>query len=92
MYIDVTKSIFIDTFKSVRPDNFNYSGLCALYEFLDEIDENCQLDVIAICCDFTQYDTIEEALKAYDCEDRDELENQTLIIDCNDESVIVQNC
>jgi hypothetical protein len=95
MIIEVTRSIFIDQFRAVRPDNFNYAGLNALYDYYEQYQEDTgeeiELDVIALCCDFCQYDSIEEVCKAYDLADREELEENTIIIDCDDESVIIQN-
>jgi hypothetical protein len=86
---------FHDAFTSCRPDNFNYSGLRALYDFLEQLGEDTgeaiELDVIAICCDFSQYDSVEDALEEYQLEDREELEDSTLLIECADGSVIIQN-
>lgn len=93
MIIKVTKNIFIDEFKAVRPDNFTLSGLEALFDYLDEYEQEpeLELDVIAICCDFCQYDTLEEVCSAYDLKDREELEYNTIILDCTDGSVIIQS-
>lgn len=91
MIIKVTKSIFIDEFKAVRPDNFTYSGLEALFDYLDDCQPDIELDVIEICCDFCQYDTVEEACSAYDLKDREELEYNTIVIDCADGSIIIAN-
>jgi hypothetical protein len=91
----VNRYTFHDAFNSMRPDNFNYAGLDALYDYLeqlsDDIGQDIELDVIAICCDFCQYDTVEKACEAYDLEDREELEQHTLVIDCDDDSVIIAN-
>ena len=90
MYIEVTESIFIDSFRSIRPDNFSYAGLKALYEYFIEMgSEEMKLDVIGICCDFCQYDTEEEALEAYDVESMYELAQETTVIECSDSTVIV---
>lgn len=57
---------FIDAFRSYnRYDAFGYAALNALFEYLEEMEEGMggemELDVIAICCDYTQYDTATEA-------------------------------
>lgn len=92
MYIEVTRSIFHDEFQQTRPEQFTYAGLNALYDFLTDMgeDHDCELDVIAICCDFSQC-TLEEALKAYNLESREELEEQTTVLDCDDDTIIIQN-
>jgi hypothetical protein len=86
---------FHDAFTSRRPDNFSYSGLRALFDYLEQLEEDTgessELDVIAICCDFSQYDSVEDALEEYRLEDREELEDNTLLIECADGSVIIQN-
>ena len=48
MYIKVTESIFINSFLDIRPDNFSYAGLKALYEFCSCHYESMELDVIGI--------------------------------------------
>lgn len=91
MYIEVTRSIFHDEFQRTRPEQFTYQGLNALYDFLTDMgqDHDCELDVIAICCDFAQY-TLEEALQAYNLESREELEQNTIVLDCDDQTIIIQ--
>ncbi len=49
---------FRDAFKRLRPDNFSYEGLEILFEYLDNLSEDTgeqvELDVIAICCDYSE--------------------------------------
>jgi hypothetical protein len=82
----VTESVFRDYFHSIRPDNFSYDALGILFEFFD--DDDFELDVIAICCDYEEadadeiranYDLNEEA---YSDEEsvKDWLEKRTLVI------------
>jgi hypothetical protein len=56
MVITVNKNIFIQRFQDYgRGENFSYDGLTALFEHLDEcgtVDQ--ELDVIAICCEFSE--------------------------------------
>lgn len=51
---------FRRAFETTRPNSFSSEGLDALYDYLwelsDDIREDIELDVIAICCDFTEYD------------------------------------
>ncbi len=55
---NVNFSTFQTAFESIRPDNFSYEGLSALYDYLiqyeDDMNEELELDVIALCCDFSQ--------------------------------------
>jgi hypothetical protein len=46
---------FRDAFRRMNRENqFSYEGLGEIYEYLEEASPDMELDVIAICCDFTQ--------------------------------------
>lgn len=53
----------------MRPDQFSRAALVALFEFLEEIDRESgseiEVDVIAFCCDWTEYADEQEAAEAY---------------------------
>jgi hypothetical protein len=56
-----------------RKDNFSYEGLNLLFDYLEELDPDMELDVIALCCDYCE-DTMEDIIHSYsiDVEDMDE--------------------
>jgi len=58
MYQTINEYSFRDAFQQIRPDNFSYEGLTILFEGLEkyEVDnaEPFELDVISICCDFSE--------------------------------------
>ena len=58
IYQTLNKHQFIDSFKSweTYANSFSYEGLELLYNWIDESDENIELDVVALCCDFTESD------------------------------------
>ena len=71
---------FRRAFETLRPENFSYEGLGILFNYFEELEEGIgepiELDVIAICCDYSE-ETVEEIAKNYsidlsDCEDSDE--------------------
>ena len=104
----ISESDFIQAFYDMdRKDQFSYNGLKALYEYMEscESEENTiKLDVIAVCCEFCEYESIDEYLKEnntdterkdYD-DDNDykkavmeEIEDKTTLIKIDDESFIV---
>lgn len=90
----INETDFIDAFNRIRPENFSYEGLQKLFEYLEQLEqdtgEELELDVIAICCDYTE-STIEDALKDNNCESIEELESDTQVIRVDDETVIYQN-
>lgn len=52
-----------------RENHFSYEGFNALYDYLDEwsdaVGEDFKVDVIALCCDFTEYSDWEELYNNY---------------------------
>lgn len=49
---------FRSAFQKIRPDNFSYNGLEILFDYLEDCErdtgEEYELDVIALCCDFSE--------------------------------------
>ena len=77
-----------------RKDNFSYDGLEVLFNYLQDYEESTcteiDLDVIAICCDYTE-STIEEVLNNYGLNSLEELEEQTIVIPVNEDEIIYLN-
>jgi hypothetical protein len=69
MKTTVNFSEFRDLFQKIRPDNFSYEGLKHLFSWLEQYEEDTgeemELDVIAICCDFSE-DTFQNIADQYD--------------------------
>jgi len=74
---------FRNAFQELRPNNFSYEGLTVLWEYFEEYEESTgteiELDVIAICCDYTE-STIKEALEYYGLDSVEELEDETIVV------------
>lgn len=65
MKITINKNDFAREFEAMnRADNFSNSALDILFDYYEEIDENMELDVIAICCEWKEY-TAEELKNDY---------------------------
>ena len=66
---------FVNEMTAIRPHNFSRAGLFELFDYLNEVDEDMEFDPIAICCDFTEYENLEEYQNDYgeDCEPDDYL-------------------
>lgn len=60
MYTTINFCNFADAFRSVRPDNFSYEGLTALFEYLEQLEEgtgeDIELDVIGLCSEYEELD------------------------------------
>ncbi len=91
---------FRDAFRAMgRGEQFTYEGLELLFEYLEECEagsgEEMELDVIAICCDFTE-STPEEIMGEYDLdEDEDVLEflnmNTTVVGETDNNTIVYSN-
>jgi hypothetical protein len=80
-----------------RREQFSYEGLEALYNYIteleDETGEEIEFDFVALCCDFTEYENLEELQKNYnDIKTMEDLENNTIVIRIEDsERFIIQD-
>jgi len=93
----ITVSQFDDAFVNMgRQDQFSYEGRHALYEYIEQMDEECgtdtELDVIALCCEFTEYADLEAFQSDYgdECQSIDDISNRTTVIDSAGESFLIQ--
>ena len=82
-----------------REDSFSWEGLRTLFDYLEQYEEDCyqesELDVIAICCEYTE-DSIQNIADNYGIEgDREEiletLMYNTQVIEIDEDNVIIQN-
>lgn len=65
MKYELDRSEFTNLFAQYnRADNFSFTALDALYDHYEEMDENMVVDIIAICCEWSEY-TAEEAIGQY---------------------------
>ena len=89
----INKSMFRDAFHSMnRGNNFSYEGLGVLFDYLEEVDVNWDLDVIALCCDFTEYESLEAFNEEHDeAESIEDIEERTTVLQIDDESFIIQD-
>lgn len=67
----ITKQDFINEFEnSYRKENFSYQGLEKLFDYFEQFEtetgEQIELDIIAICCDFVEFENINELKKEYE--------------------------
>lgn len=103
MKTNVTRDDFKQTVMRLRPNSFSWLGLEKLYEYLMDWEESCEVEIdfdpIGICCDFTEYENLEEFHQSYDKEEYPDLEtlrDHTSVIeftkhDSENESFIIQD-
>ena len=98
MKTNVSVNDFRDAFRDYgRQDNFSYVGLGALYDYLVQYEDDCgseiELDVIALCCEYTEYENLDEFHQDYNKENYetiDDIRNATSVIMIDDDSFIIQ--
>lgn len=81
MYRTITFSMFCDAFRDAdRNETFTYEAKRCLFDYLEDYEEQTgeaiELDVIALCCDYTEasWDEIanDYSIDLSDCEDDEE--------------------
>ena len=80
-----------------RANQFSYEGLDALFDWLEELAEDTgtpyDLDVIALCCEFSEYSDLPEIKANYsgtDIDSLDDLRDHTSVIEF-DGGIIIQD-
>ena len=96
MKTNVTFTDFTDAFRNMgRKDQFSYNGLKALYDYLEELEndmnDEIELDVIAICCEYTEFADLAEYNQDYDyVESLSQVQELTQVIVIDTEAFIIQ--
>ena len=87
----INLSAFRDAFRRCdRQDQFSYEAQELLFDYLEDMDEDYDLDVIAICCEYSESD-FEDVAEQYsiDIEDMDEDEIQDAVREYLNENTCV---
>ena len=76
---------FCDGFPESYKDNFSYEGKQALFNYLeeyeDETGEKIEYDPIAFCCEYSEYESLKELQENYtDINSIDDLRDRTQVI------------
>lgn len=88
---------FLQEFKEYgREDSFSYEGKKALFNYLEELGEPIKLDVIGLCCEYTEYNSLQEFNNDYgytidEINSIDEIEYYTTVIRIDEEAFIIQD-
>lgn len=98
----VTKNEFRNEFKQAgRENQFTPYALGELYDYIEDYEEDTgaqiELDVIALCCEYVEYENFEELQEDYNDipedfeEARDYLEDRTQVICWEEDCILIQN-
>jgi len=97
MIKSITQSEFTSAFhRAGRGTQFSHKGLLALYDYLEQLENDCdmsiELDVIALCCEYCEYDSLEELQTDYsDIKTLEDLYNHTQVIELDNDGLIIQS-
>tara|TARA_R100000234_G_scaffold1377_1_gene1190 strand:- start:271 stop:600 length:330 start_codon:yes stop_codon:yes gene_type:complete len=89
MITTINENDFIQAFKNMgRGEQFSREGLQELFKYYEEYEdstgEKIELDVIAICCDWTEYESEYQLVNDYDMSIKgglDEIKERTQVIE-----------
>ena len=96
----LNQSQFIDEMTFSKDSSYNncftYEGKIALFNYLNDLEDNIgepiECDLISFCCDYSEYDNLQMVLDEYqDIKNREELEEATTVIECENGHLIIQN-
>ena len=84
-----------DTYKN----NFSYEGLNSLFDYFEQLEEEMEneidFDPIAICCEFSEYENLNEIKESYssvEINNIDDLRYHTSVIEIEDtDRLIIQD-
>lgn len=69
MKTTLTFSDFKNKMTEIRPDDFTYPALLALFAYFEDVEQDTgteiEFDAIAICCEYTEYDSPKEVIENY---------------------------
>jgi hypothetical protein len=85
-------SQFTDEFNAIRPNNFSYEGLQVLFDWIEQQEQDTgteqELDVIALCCEFSEM-TAKEVIESYGYDVEDDGNELNNVADCLHDDTIV---
>ena len=87
-----TAGQFRDEFQRMgRDDQFSYKALGALFEYYDELEGDTEMDAVGICCEWSEYSDLAEALEQYDVETRDDLDDMAMVIELDTGGLLISS-
>ena len=97
----VTRFDFVDWFRGsdTYKNNFSYNGLNSLFDYFEQLEEEMEneidFDPIAICCEFSEYENLNEIKENYssiEINNIDDLRFHTCVIEIeNTDRLIIQD-
>ena len=97
MITTVTNRFFVDTFvkSDTYKNQFSHEALNALFDYYEQLEdgtgEPIEFDMVAICCEWSEYDSLKEALSDYnDIKTLEDLQNNTTVIELDNGGLVIE--
>ena len=97
----ITRFDFVDWFRGsdTYKNNFSYNGLNSLFDYFEQLEEEMEneidFDPIAICCEFSEYENLNEIKENYssvEINNIDDLRYHTEVIEIeNNDRLIIKD-
>lgn len=101
MKTTVNENDFRNAFKQANRENqFTSYALCKLFNYLEDYEEQTgeeiEIDVIALCCEYSEFESFEELLQNYNVPDdfekaREYIEERTQVICFEEDCILIQS-
>ena len=79
---------FADAFYMAgRRDNFSYEAKEILFNFYNELEDNIELDIVAICCDWAEI-PLEYMERETGCQTLEKLEESTTVYELSNGNIL----
>ena len=91
----ITFDEFCDSFSGSYKDNFSYKGKEALFEYLEQLEDDIgkpiELDPVALCCEYGEFENLKDLQDSYpDIKNLDDLKYHTTVIEFDGGFIIQQ--
>jgi hypothetical protein len=97
MIKEITQYDFLNAFRQSdsRKEQFSYEALIALHSYYEELEESTgeqiTFDMVAICCEWTEYDSDMDAINDYRVWELEDLSDMTTVIELETGHILVLN-
>ena len=95
MITNIQFSEFCDSFSDTYKNNFSYNGKRALFDYLEQMEEDCgkpiELDTVALCCEFSEFEDLADVQAQYpNIKSIEDLRDNTQVIEFEGGLIIQQ--
>ena len=91
----VSRFDFTDALKQDDYNDFSHEAIQRIWEYIEEIeeatDEDIMLDIVSLRCDFSEFESEEEAREYLGIANSEDLDSYGNVLECDNGHIILQN-